>query len=87
MFFEQFYIMKWTIINSLNHSNKFIFEQEKLYILITKIIVWPKLFLALDGLPLFLFVPIATCFASGGALQYFSLIAVADSGIFEGGCG
>jgi len=35
-----------------------------------------KAFLALDDLPLFLFVPIDTFFASGGALQYFSLIDI-----------
>ena len=76
MFFEQFYIMKWTIINSLNRSNKFIFEQEKIYILITKNCCVTKAFLALDGLPLFLFVVIATFFASGEVLQYFSLIDI-----------
>jgi hypothetical protein len=96
MFFEQFYITKWIIINLSNRSNKFLFEQEKNYtrarkkiymskkkiiheqeknyILITKNYCLTKAFLALDGLPLFLFVPIATFFASGGGLQYFNLI-------------
>jgi hypothetical protein len=76
MFFEQFYIIKWTIINWLNCSNKFIFEQEKIYILITKNYCVTKAFLALDALSHFLFVPIATFFASNGALQYFSLIDI-----------
>jgi hypothetical protein len=76
MFFEQFYIMKWIVINSLNCSNKFMFEQEKLYIFITKNYCVTKAFLALDGLPLFRFVPIAAFFASGGALQYCSLIDI-----------
>jgi hypothetical protein len=35
-----------------------------------------KAFLALDALSHFLFVPIATFFASNGALQYFSLIDI-----------
>jgi hypothetical protein len=76
MFSEQFYIMKWTIISSLNCSNKFIYEQEKIYILITKSYRVTKAFLALDDLPLFLLVPIATFFVSGGVLQYFSLIDI-----------
>ena len=35
-----------------------------------------KAFFAFDGLPLFLFVPIFTFFASGGGLQYFNLIDI-----------
>jgi len=76
MFFEQFYTMKWTIINSLNRSNKFIFEQEKIYILITKNYCVTK---AIFGFRWFASLSLCTnchIFASGGALQYFSLIDI-----------
>jgi hypothetical protein len=57
-------------------KNKFLYEHEKVYILVTETYCVTKAFLALDDLPLFHFVPIVTYFASGGALQYFSLIDI-----------